>query len=223
MPRLPRALVLVAMPFLLPSCGGGKTPTSGTSLPAASPTPAGGAISLTVVDGRGQLVPNAVLKVDGVVRLPRNPSGPLFEIERTLVGHALDLEREGFLLHQTFVPDRDRTLDLFEVPEGAGKAWVQALLYDGVISRNGTLARLLKPVSIVRATSLPAPTWADVRPIWEEAASAVTAQHSDRELAMLAAVKRRPAGTAFEDNVRGAAASSAATTGGRSYHCGEGR
>lgn len=310
MPRLPRALVF-ALPLLLPSCGGGKTPSSSTSLPAASPTLASGAISLTVVDGRGQPVPNAVLRIDGVARSPRNPSGPVFEVERTLVGHALDIEREGFLLHQTFVPDRDRALDLFEVPEGAGKAWVQAFLYDGVISRSGTLARLLKPVSIVRGASIPAPTWAEVRPIWEEAAdrmgavtgysfrlvdqveagsvaftveldptlatggyfdwfgtgnsidrgtvrfrsathlarpslvlhelthgfgfshsdrtvdvmhpSAVTAEHSDRELAMVAAVKRRPAGTAFEDNVRGAATSLAATTGGQSYHCGDPR
>lgn len=307
MPRLPRALVF-ALPLLL-SCGGGRTPSSSTSLPAASPTPAGGPISLSIVDGRGQPVPNAVLKVDGAARPPRSPGGPFFEIERSLAGHALDIEKDGFLVHQTYVPDRDRTLDLFEVPEGADKAWVEAFLYDGVISRNGTLARLLRPVCIVRGASVPAAIWADVRPVWEWAAdrmgavtgypfrladqvdagsvgftveldptlasggyldwfgtgnsidrgtvrfrtrshlarpslvlhelthgfgfshsdrtvdvmhpSAVTAEHSDRELAMVAAVKRRPPGTAFEDDVRHAAASQARTVGGQSFHCGE--
>lgn len=310
MPRLFHFRALRAVvPFVLLSCGGGgKTPTNSSTLPPTR-VPEARPISLTVVDAGGRPLTDAVLKVDGVAQSPRSGSGPVFEIGRALVGHALDIEKEGFLVHQTYVPDRNRELDLFEVPEGASKGWIQAFLYDGVISRNGTLARLSKPVSIVRGASVSAETWADVRAVWGDAAgqmgeatgfafrladqveagsvaytveldpalasggyfdwfgtgnsidrgtvrfrtpahlarpslvlhelthgfgfshsdrtvdvmhpSAVAGEHSDRERAMVAAVKRRPPGTAFEDNVRGTATSLAARTGGASYRCGE--
>jgi hypothetical protein len=265
-------------------------------------------VVLTVVDGEGTPVTGATLKVDGVSRSARVPAGHVFDVEGALAGHALDIERDGFLVHQNFVPEADRTLDLFEVPRDGSKAWIRTFLYDGVISLNGTLARLLQPVSIVRGNTITAADWARVRPVWEEAAerlsgvtgysfrlasepqagtvaftvdldpalafggyfqwtgrsnvigqgtvrfrnldrlgqfslvlhelthgfglshsdrtidvmhpSAVSSTHTERELLVIAAVRRRPANTAFEDNVR-AATSAAAGSVSRAYTCGE--
>jgi hypothetical protein len=254
-------------------------------------------------------VPGATLKVDGTLRAPRTAGGSVFDIEGSLAGHALDVEKDGFLVHQNFVPDRDRALDLFEIPRDGSKAWIQALLYDGVISRSGTLARLLRPVAIVRGPSVPPEVWTGARAVWEEATermggvtgyafelteqpaagsiaytvelnpslssagrfdwsgtnnviergtiqfrtperlrqfsivlhelthgfglshsdrvsdlmhpSAVATAHSERELAVVSAVKRRPANTAFEDNVRNATSALAAASVSRSYACGD--
>jgi hypothetical protein len=305
-----RRLFLVAvLTALVPSCGGGGGSPSGNSgVPPATP-PTTGSVVVTLVDGEGAPVNGAALKVDGTPRAPRVPGGNVFELERALVRHSLDVEREGFLLHQNFVPDRDRALDLFEVPADGSKAWIRTFLYDGVISRNGTLARLLRPVSIVRGASISPDAWARVRAVWEEAAermsdvtgypfrladqaelgtitytaeinaqlsfaayfewtgtnnviehgvvsfrtaaglgqfslvlhelthgfglshsdrttdvmhpSAVSPRHSDRELLVIGAVRRRPANTSFEDNVRDATSAIAAGKVSRSYSCGE--
>jgi hypothetical protein len=247
---------------------------------------------VSLVDGNGAPVTGLALRVDGVPRSPRTPGGNVFDLERSLVGHALDAEKDGFLLHQAFVPDRDRPLDLFPVPPDGSKAWIKALLYDGVINRSGNLARLTRPVSLLRGASLSAADWERVRSVIAAAAdrmggvtglsfqvvdqaapgtvpftfelapslgfggyfewfgagdviqrgtvqfrtvermadfslvlhelthgfglshsdrasdvmhpSAVTEAHSERELSVIASIKRRPPGTAYEDNVRGA-------------------
>jgi hypothetical protein len=261
-----------------------------------------------LVGGDGAPVMGAALTVDGTVRAPRMTGGHEFELDRSLVGHALDVDGAGFLVHQNLVPDRDRTLDLFAVPADASKDWIRNLLYDGAISRNGRLARLLRPVSIVRGTTLPLDTWVGVRATWEVAAgrlsgltgynfrltdqaepgtvaftveidpqlssggyfewtgagnviergiirfrtagwlgqfslvlhelthgvglshsdrttdvmhaTAVSDNHSIRERHVIEAIKRRPANTAYEDNVRAATSSLARGRVSRSYDCG---
>lgn len=286
--RLRTLLLLLAI--VLPGCGGGggspSTPTSPTPPPATAP------VAVSLVDGDDGPVAGVALRVDGVLRTPRTPGGNVFDLDRSLVGHALDAERDGFLVHQTFVPDRDRPIDLFEVPQGGSKAWMKNLLYDGVINRSGNLARLTRGVSLLRGQSVPAADWERARGVLEAAAlrmggvtgfpfqvadrplpgtvpytfeitpdlptggyfewfgsadtiergtvqfrtaarmadfslvlhelthgfglshsdrasdlmhpSAVAEAHSERERSVIDAVKRRPPGTAFEDNVRGA-------------------
>jgi hypothetical protein len=247
---------------------------------------------VSLVEGDGGPVTSAALRVDGVLRAPRTPGGNVFDLDRSLVGHALDADKDGFLVHQAFVPDRDRSLDLFEVPRDGSKAWIKNLLYDGAINRSGNLARLTRPVSLLRGASVPMGDWERVRGVLTAAAlrmggvtgfsfqvadqappgtvpytfeltpnlgnagyfewfgsadvieratvqfrtvarmedfslvlhelthgfglshsdrvsdvmhpSAVTEAHSERELSVIASVKRRPPGTAYEDNVRGA-------------------
>jgi len=169
---------LVALLALLPACGGGRGPSapSGTSSPAPLPTPPPptGTLAIAVVDGSGQPVPGAAVRVDGGPRSPRVPGGHVFDIERSLTGRPLDIDKGGFLIHETVVPDADRSLDLFAVPPDGSKAWIRALLYDGVISTSGTLARLLHPVSIVRGASVPPEAWAEVRSVWEQAAEQIS-------------------------------------------------
>lgn len=247
---------------------------------------------IAIVDGNDAPVPGAILTIDGVEQSPRDPGGHEFELERSLVGHALDVRRDGFLVHQNLVPDRDLGLDLFAVPASASKTWLRNLLYDGVVNESGTLARLQREVSIVRGASFDPEAWVRARPTWEQAArrmtdvtgysfqlaesplpgstvytveldptlayggyfrwfgsrnriergtvsfrttellrdfslvlhelthgfglshsdfradvmhpSAVSENHQPRELSVVAAVKRRPPGTAWEDNVRDA-------------------
>jgi len=252
-------------------------------------------VALSLVDASGNDVSDARLQVDGVARSPRTAGGNVFDLDRSVVGHAMDVDRDGFLLHQTFVPDGDRRLDLFAVPRDGSKEWIHALLYDGVINRSFNLARLTRPVSILRGASVPVPDWEGVRSTVEAVAnrmggvtgvsfqvadqlvagtvpytfeltptlgyggyfewfgagdtiqrgtvqfrsidymadfslvlhelthgfglshsdrasdvmhpSAVSESHSERELSVIAAIKRRPPGTAYEDNVRGATGS----------------
>jgi len=176
----PPRTALVTLLALLPACGGGKGPSapsgvvSPAPLPTPTPPPPAGFLAVAVVDGSGQPVSGAVLRVDGVFRPPRVPGGHVFDIERSLTGRPLDIDKGGFLIHETVVPDADRSLDLFAVPRDGSKAWIQALLYDGVISTSGTLARLLHPVSIVRGASVPSEVWAEVRGVWEHAAEQIS-------------------------------------------------
>jgi hypothetical protein len=281
-------LIITALVLLL-RCGHGESP-SRPSVP--SPIPSTTAVTLSLVDGDGKAVSDARLEVDGVSRSARTAGGNVFDLDRGVVGHALDVDREGFLLHQDFVPDRDRALDLFAVPKDGSKAWIRALLYDGVIDRSFNLARLTQPVSILRGASVSAEDWEHVRGVvlaasnrmggvtglafqvtdhllpgtipytfelnptlgyggyfeWFGAGdtiqrgtvqfrsvehmasfslvlhelthgfglshsdritdvmhpSAVSDTHSERELGVIASVKRRPPGTAYEDNVRAA-------------------
>jgi hypothetical protein len=250
---------------------------------------------LSLVDGDGNAVSEARVQVDGVLRSARTAGGSIFDLDRGVVGHALEIDRDGFLLHQDFVPDRDRMLDLFAIPRDASKDWIHTLLYDGVINRSFNLARLTRPVSILRGASVSAADWEGVRGAIEAVAnrmggvtglsfqvadqlvsgtvpytfeltptlgygayfewfgagdtiqrgtvqfrsvsrmadfslvlhelthgfglshsdrvsdvmhpSAVSETHSEREQAVIAAIKRRPPGTAYEDNVRAATGS----------------
>lgn len=279
--------LLLGIALALPACGGGGSPSSPAS---PSPPPPAGPVAVSLVDGDGAPVLDLALSVDGVPRAPRTPGGSVFDLDRSLAGHPLDAQKDGFLLYQAFVPDRDRPLDLFPVPRDGSKAWIKSLLYDGVINRSGNLARLTKPVSLVRGETLTADEWAGVRDVIEAAAlrmggvtgysfqltdaplpgtvvytfdlaptlsfggyfewsgsadviergtvqfrnldrlrdfslvlhelthgfglshsdrasdvmhpSAVTEAHSERELSVIASIKRRPPGTAYEDNVR---------------------
>jgi hypothetical protein len=160
-PRPPLVLVLAAL-ALAAACGGGGTPSS-PATPA--PTLAPATIAVSLVDGDGAPVEGATLKVDGIGRAPRSVGGSVFDLERGLVGHALDVERDGYLVHQALVPERERRFDLFEVPADASKTWIQNLLYDGVINRSGRLARLTRGVSIVRGASVPEADWARARDV----------------------------------------------------------
>jgi hypothetical protein len=247
---------------------------------------------VSLVDGDGGSVAGVALRVDGALRAPRTAGGNVFDLDRTLVAHALDAERDGFLVHQTLVPDRDQALDLFEVPPDGSKAWIKNLLYDGVINRSGNLARLTRPVTLLRGASVSVQDWERARDVLAAAAdrmggvtgfsfqladavrpgtvpytfeitpdlatgayfewfgtgdtieratvqfrgasrmtdfslvlhelthgfglshsdrasdvmhpSAVAETHSERERSVIDSVKRRPPGTAYEDNVRGA-------------------
>jgi len=286
---------------VLAACGGGSSPTR------ATPTPSG-AVVVSVVDGSGQPVPGVSLRVDGVDRAAQAGSPASFALDRSLVGHALEIEKAGFLLHQNLVPTASRALDLFAVPASADKPWVKLILYDGTINTSGRLARLTRPVSIVRGASVPPADWASVLPLWQEAAarmSSVTGfsfqvaeapasgtsvytvelapalkywayfqwfgshdtiesgtvqflnqerlgqlnlilhelthgfglshsnltddlmyplvyvnAHSPRELAVVDAVRRRPAGTSWEDDVRGATAALSERAASRAFGCG---
>jgi hypothetical protein len=129
---------------------------------------------VSVVDGSGQGVAGAVLRVDGVERAPQAGSASSFELERALAGHSLGIEKAGFLLHQNFVPTASRSLDLFAVPASVDKSWVKLILYDGTINTSGKLARLTRPVSIVRGASVPVADWTSVLPVWREAAARMT-------------------------------------------------
>ena len=285
-----RRTLLLLVAIVLPACGGGGgSPSSPTS---PSPPPSTAPVAVSLVEGDGGPVSGVALRVDGVLRAPRTQGGSVFDLDRSLVGHALDAERAGFLVHQTFVPDRDRPIDLFEVPKDGSKAWIKNLLYDGAINRSGNLARLTRGVSLLRGASVPAGDWERARGVLAAAAdrmggvtgfpfqvadrllpgtvpytfelssdlptggyfewfgsddtiergtvqfrtaarmadfslvlhelthgfglshsdrvsdvmhpSAVAEAHSERERSVIDAIKHRPAGTAFEDNVRGA-------------------
>jgi hypothetical protein len=287
-----RLLILIILPIAagpLLGCGSGGSP-SAPSVP--SPAPSTSTVVLSIVDGEGNAVSAARLVVDGVARAARTAEGNVYDLERGVVGHAMEVDREGFLLHQGFVPDRDRALDLFALPPDGSKAWIRALLYDGVINRSSNLARLTRPVSILRGSSVSAGDWERVRGPVEAVAnrmggitgfsfqlrdqlvpgtvpytfeltpnlgyggyfewfgagdtiqrgtvqfrsvehmedfslvlhelthgfglshsdrvsdvmhpSAVSDTHSARELSVIATIKRRPPGTAYEDNVRAA-------------------
>jgi hypothetical protein len=307
MGALPVRRVFVRLAIVLPfvACGGGGNP-SAPATPAPTLPPA--AVTVSLVDGEGGPVSGVALRVDGVLRAPRTPGGNVFDLDRSLIGHALDAEKDGFLVHQAFVPARDRPLDLFPVPADGSKAWIKSMLYDGVINGNGTLARLTRPVSLVPGASLTALDWARVRDVVEAAGmrmggitglpfqmadqplggtvaytfdvdpampftayfewsgrgdviergavrfrsldrmrefrtvlhelthgfglshsdrsrdlmfpAPATDAHSERELLLVAAVKRRPPGTAFEDNVRAATGSQARGASSGSFECG---
>lgn len=264
---------------------------------------------MSVVDGDGQPVAGATVRVDGLARAPQTAAAASFELDRSLVGHGIDVEKAGFLLHQNFVPAASRSLDLFAVPRSVDKSWVKLILYDGTINSSGKLARLTRPVSIVRGTSVPPAAWASVQPVWREAASRMTSvtgfvyqladapvsgtsvytvelapslaywgyfqwygardtiesgtvqflnldrlgqlnlilhelthgfglshsnltddlmhplviatAHSERELSVVAAIKRRPAGTAWEDDVRTATGTSGEEPTTRAFGCGK--
>jgi len=297
------AAAQLAAALLLSACGGGGSPAA-----PASPTPSPSSVALRLVDGDGAPVEGASLLVDGLARAPRAPNGSVFEIERGLAGHALDVQRDGFLVYQTLVPDREAALDLFAVPRDASKAWIRSMLYDGVINRSGNLARLTRPVSLVPGSTLSPSDWARVREVVEAAGlrmggvtgyafqvtdqplpgtvaytfdvepglafggyfewsgradtieraavhfrsldrmgdfslvlhelthgfglshsdrlqdvmhpAAVSETHAEREIALIAAVKRRPPGTSFEDNLRTATGSRAQAASSRSFLCG---
>jgi hypothetical protein len=265
-------------------------------------------VAVSFVDGSGQPLADVALEVDGVLRPPRTAGGNVFDLDRGLVGHALDADRDGFLLHQGFVPDRERTLDLFPVPRDGSKAWIRALLYDGVINRSGNLARLNRPVSLLRGNSVPIESWEGARGVlaavadrmggvtgfsfalaerqlpgtvpytfelaptlgygayfeWTGAGdviergtiqfksaarmsdfslvlhelthgfglshsdrvsdvmhpSAAAEAHSERERSVIDSVKRRPPGTAYEDNVRAAMGSMSRAPSSGSFSCG---
>src|SRR5262249_62070383 len=137
---------------LLAACGGGSSPTSPT--PSA---PSG--VVVSVVDASGRPVPGVSFRVDGVVRAAQAGSSASFELDRTLIGHSLDIEKAGFLLHQDSVPPASRSLELFAVPPTEARAGVKLILYDGTINVSASLARLTLPGPHDRGPPDSPPTW----------------------------------------------------------------
>ncbi len=305
-PATTRRLLTLVLAAAVSSCGGGGAPSTGDPLPTPNPSLAP-ILSVSVVDGAGAPVTDAAVTVDGIARAPRMAGSHVYDVERALVGRALGVDREGFLFHQALVPAQDLVADLFPIPDGGGKTWIRAMLYDAAFSPGGTLVRLLRPVSIVRGASVPDADWARVRSVWEQAAGrmsdvtgtafrvveqpepgtvvysveiapdqatlgmfhwsgprnviergtasfrsnlglgrlslvlhelthgfglnhsdratdvmhpeAVSAFHSEREEQLILSLRRRPAQTAFEDDVRNAARSSSGESSG-SHSCG---
>ena len=167
-----RVAIALGAVLALAACGGGGSPSAPVSPPPPSPA---ARIALSLVDGDGSAIPDVSLRVDGVPQAPRVPGGHVFDLEPGLVGRGLEADKEGFLLHQAFVPAQDRALDLFEVPRDGSKEWIRNLLYDGVINRSGRLARLTRPVSVVRGESVPPEEWEYALPLLRAAAERMTA------------------------------------------------